>query len=53
MGSFRKRISNPSYLYGTLHMMCESDFTIKEKVKKAFNKSTKLALELDFNEPSE
>ena len=46
-------LSRPSYVYGTLHMMCESDFTIKEKVKKAFDKSTKLALELDFDEPSE
>lgn len=46
-------LARPSYVYGTLHMMCESDFTIKEKVKKAFDKSTKLALELDFDEPSE
>lgn len=46
-------LARPSYVYGTLHMMCESDFVIKEKVKKAFDKSTKLALELDFDDPSE
>jgi uncharacterized protein YbaP (TraB family) len=46
-------LSRPSYLYGTLHLMCESDFTIKDKVKNAFDKSSKLALELDFDNPSE
>lgn len=46
-------LSRPSYLYGTLHLMCESDFTIKDKVKKAFDKTSKLALELDFDNPSE
>jgi uncharacterized protein YbaP (TraB family) len=46
-------LARPSYVYGTLHMMCESDFIIKEKVKNAFDKSTKLALELDFDDPSE
>lgn len=46
-------LARPSYLYGTLHMMCERDFAIKEKVKKAFDKATKLALELDFDDPSE
>ena len=33
MGNFRNGLARPSYVYGTLHMMCESDFTIKEKVK--------------------
>jgi uncharacterized protein len=46
-------LSRPSYLYGTLHMMCESDFVIKEKVKKAFDTTSKLALEIDFDDPSE
>ncbi|MFY8111133.1 MAG: TraB/GumN family protein [Flavobacterium sp.] len=46
-------LARPSYLYGTLHLMCERDFAIQEKVKKAFDKATKLALELDFDDPSE
>jgi uncharacterized protein YbaP (TraB family) len=46
-------LSQPSYLYGTIHMMCESDFVIKEKVKNAFDKTSKLALELDFDDPLE
>lgn len=43
----------PSYLYGTVHMMCESDFVMKDKVKNAFDKTEELALELDFDDPIE
>ncbi|KGO79327.1 hypothetical protein Q763_13900 [Flavobacterium beibuense F44-8] len=46
-------LTEPSYLYGTMHMMCEDDFLIKEKVEKAFENTDKLALELDFDDPSE
>lgn len=46
-------LSRSSYLYGTLHIMCESDFVIKEKVKKAFDVTSKLALEIDYDDPSE
>ncbi|WP_413999868.1 TraB/GumN family protein [Flavobacterium sp. W1B] len=46
-------LTKPSYLYGTMHMMCEKDFLIKDKVKSAFEKSGVLALEIDFDEPSE
>ena len=46
-------LTEPSYLYGTMHMMCEADFLIKEKVEKAFENTDKLALELDFDDPSE
>lgn len=46
-------ISSPSYLYGTIHMMCEEDFRIKDKVKSAFENSDRLALEIDFDDPSE
>jgi len=46
-------LTESSYLYGTMHMMCEDDFLIKEKVEKAFENTDKLALELDFDDPSE
>lgn len=46
-------LSKPSYLYGTMHMMCEDDFVVKEKVKKALENTDKLALELDFDDPAE
>lgn len=46
-------LTKSSYLYGTVHMMCESDFKISDKTQKAFVKTSKLALELDMDDPSE
>ncbi|ESU23739.1 hypothetical protein FEDK69T_11440 [Flavobacterium enshiense DK69] len=46
-------LAKSSYLYGTMHMMCEKDFMIPEKAKKAFGKSDKLALEIDLDDPAE
>ena len=48
-----KGIEKPSYLYGTVHMICEPDYFMKEKVSKAFEKTSKLALELDLSDPEE
>ncbi len=48
-----KDIEKPSYLFGTIHMMCAKDFVIREKVKNAFDKTGKLALEIDFDDPLE
>lgn len=39
-----------SYLFGTIHMLPQKDFTLSDKVKKAFNDSDKVALELDMDE---
>ncbi len=41
-----------SYLFGTFHMLPQADFVLKEKVKKAFEESEKVVLELDFDDPS-
>ncbi|MBC7748588.1 MAG: TraB/GumN family protein [Methylotenera sp.] len=46
-------IEKPSYLYGTIHMICESDFFMKEKVNTAFAKTSKLALEINMADTSE
>jgi len=46
-------LGSPSYLYGTMHMMCENEFQIKDKVKSAFEKTSKVALELDYDNPDE
>jgi uncharacterized protein len=48
-----KGIEKPSYLYGTIHMICDSDFIMKEKVTKAFEKTSKLAIEVNFNDAEE
>ena len=44
-------LKKPSYLFGTIHMMCTEDFEMPESVKDAVSKSDKLALELDMDDP--
>ncbi|WP_313804736.1 TraB/GumN family protein [Flavobacterium sp.] len=46
-------LQKSSYLFGTVHMMCESDFKMADKTKTAFAKSDKLALEIDMDDPVE
>ncbi len=40
-----------SYLMGTIHIMCEDDFEIKDKIKKALEASEDLVLEVNFSDP--
>lgn len=44
-------LEKPSYIYGTIHMICDSDFKITDKVKKAFGQSSQLVLEADIFNP--
>lgn len=46
-------LEKPSYLYGTVHMICGPDYFLSEKTKKAFNASNKLVLEINFADPAE
>ncbi|HEX8576234.1 MAG TPA: TraB/GumN family protein [Flavobacterium sp.] len=48
-----KDLKSPSYLYGTIHMICEKDFVMKDKAAKALEKTTTLALEVNFSDPNE
>lgn len=48
-----KEITTPSYLYGTMHMVCDSKTADKPKVVDAISKSTQLYLELDMDDPNE
>lgn len=41
----------PSYLFGTIHVLPQKDFVLKEKVKTAFNASELIVLELDMDDP--
>ena len=45
-------LEQPSYLYGTFHLLCPADLQIKDKVQNAFDESDQLVLELDFDDPS-
>ncbi len=48
-----KGLKKPSYLFGTIHMICSKDYFLSEKTKKAFDKSEKLYLEINFTDPNE
>ncbi len=41
----------PSYLLGTIHVMPQSQFELKDKVKTAFAETEQLVLELDIDDP--
>jgi|KBSMisStaDraftv2_1062788.scaffolds.fasta_scaffold00352_3 uncharacterized protein YbaP (TraB family) len=47
-----KNLTRPSYLYGTIHMICASDFVISDSLSAAFQRSNKIYLELDMDDPA-
>ena len=46
-------LSKPSYVYGTIHGICPTDYFMAEKTKNAFQKSDKLILEINLADPIE
>jgi len=46
-----KQLKSPSYLYGTFHLLCPEDLKFADKVKDAVKASSKVYLELDFDDP--
>ncbi|MWB93627.1 TraB/GumN family protein [Flavobacterium sp. GA093] len=46
-------LSKPSYLYGTIHMICSADYFLSEKAKKAFDATNKVVLEINISDPKE
>lgn len=42
----------PSYVFGTVHMLKQKDFNMKETVKTAFDKVDQLVLEVDMDDPN-
>jgi uncharacterized protein YbaP (TraB family) len=45
-------LQQPSYLYGTIHIMCPADITVSPALQKAFDGTKQLYLELDMDNPS-
>ncbi len=41
-----------SYLYGTIHILPQKDFLLKDKVKSAFDKAELIVMELDMDDPN-
>ncbi len=46
-----KGLQQPSYLFGTIHMICKEDFTLSELTKQKFSASKQVYLELDMDDP--
>jgi len=45
-------ITAPSYLYGTIHLMCPHDIIVSTELRARFYKTKQLFLELDMDDPS-
>jgi uncharacterized protein YbaP (TraB family) len=43
-------LTSPSYLYGTIHLMCPDDIDIRPNLSSAFNKTQQLYLEVDMDD---
>lgn len=47
-----KNLSKPSYLFGTIHMICKDDYLWTEKMKNSLDKSEKICMEMDMDDPN-
>lgn len=46
-----KGIEKPSYLFGTIHLICPEDLVISDALKTAFDQTDQLVLEIDLSDP--
>lgn len=47
-----KGLKQPSYVYGTIHLICPDDFFLSPNLQKAFNQSKSIYLEIDMDDPA-
>ena len=47
-----KDLKNPSYLFGTFHLLCKDDIHFSEQLKSAIKFSDEVYMELDMDDPS-
>src|SRR5512133_58850 len=45
-----KGLSKPSYIFGTMHMICANDIELSDSLKNAIKNSDKVYLELDMDD---
>lgn len=48
-----KNLKQPSYVFGTFHMMCKDQYQLKPKVKNALEKTQNFVMEIDYSNPKE
>ena len=44
-------LSSPSYIYGTIHMICKEDFLFSPTLEQKVNQAQNIYLELDMDDP--
>ncbi len=44
-------LKQPSYIYGTIHLICPQDYTMRDEIKSAFSSTEQVYLEVDFDDP--
>ncbi len=47
-----KDLLTPSYVFGTMHSICNEDYFFTEQMQAAFDASKKLILEIDLSDPA-
>lgn len=47
-----KGLQKPSYLFGTIHLICNQDYFFNDVMKSAFDDCEKLLLEINLNDPN-
>ncbi|HEX8427293.1 TraB/GumN family protein [Hymenobacter sp.] len=47
-----KGLTQPSYLYGTIHLVCPADMQMSDQLKQAFGKTQQVVMELDMDSPT-
>lgn len=46
-----KDLAAPSYLFGTIHLICPKDFILTDHLKKSLARTSQVALEMDMDDP--
>lgn len=44
--------SRPSYLFGTIHLICPADFSLSDSLKVTIARTQQIALEVDMDDPA-
>jgi uncharacterized protein YbaP (TraB family) len=44
-------LTEPSYIYGTIHIICPQDYHMRDAIKTAFAQTKQVYLEIDFDNP--
>lgn len=44
-------LARPSYLFGTIHLICPTDFSLSDSLKSTLSRTSQVALEMDMDDP--